>query len=74
MSKKHECLCICPPSPGLEEKIKNTKQKILNETGFENIDDIDILDMRTFTMITNRPSKTRSHDHSMAVDKANYWQ
>lgn len=70
MSKKHECLCICPPSPGLEEKIKNTKQKILNETGFENIDDIDILDMRTFTMITNRPSKTRSHDHSMAVDKA----
>lgn len=70
MSKKHECLCICPPSPGLEEKIKNTKQKLLKETGFENIDEVDILDMRTFTLLTNRPRKTRSHDHSPGVQRA----
>lgn len=70
MSKTCECLCICPPSPELEEKIKNTKQKILKETGYKNIDDVDILDMRTFTMITTRPQRTRAHDHSMAIDKA----
>lgn len=70
MSKKHECLCVCPPSPKLEEKIVNTKQKILNETGFRGIDDVDILDMRTFTMITTRQKKTRAHDHSIAADRA----
>ncbi len=70
MADTCECLCICPPSPELEEKIKNTKHKILQETGYEDIDDIDILDMRTFTMITTRPHKTRAHDHSIAVDRA----
>lgn len=70
MSNTPECLCICPPSPQLEEKIKRTKQKLLQEAGYKNIDDIDILDMRTYTMITSRPQKTRAHDHSAAVDKA----
>jgi immune inhibitor A len=70
MSKKHECLCVCPPSPGLEQKIHNTKQKILSEAGFEDIDEIDILDIRSYTLITDRPRKTRSHDHSIGAEKA----
>lgn len=70
MSRKHECLCICPPTPELENKINRTKQKILQEAGFRGIDDVDILDMRTYTMITTRPFKTRSHNHSHSADRA----
>ncbi|GGZ73917.1 M6 family metalloprotease domain-containing protein [Algibacter mikhailovii] len=70
MKRHDECRCICPPSPQLEEKIKSTKQKILGEAGFEDIDDIDILDMSTFTLIINRPKKTRAHDHVMSASRA----
>lgn len=70
MNKHEECLCICPPSPDLEAKILSTKQKILQETGHEDIDEIDILDMSTFTLIINRPKKTRSHDHAVSSSRA----
>ncbi len=70
MNRHRECLCVCPPSPDLENKIRSTKQKILKEAGYENIDEVDILDMSTFTLITSRPKKTRSHDHSMRTTRA----
>ncbi|WP_158850218.1 M6 family metalloprotease domain-containing protein [Algibacter sp. L1A34] len=70
MNKHQECLCICPPSPELEDKIRSTKKKILKETGFEDIDDIDILDMSTFTLITTRSKRTRAHDHSESLNQA----
>lgn len=70
MNKHDECLCICPPSPELEEKILSTKQKILKETGYEDINEVDILDMRTFHLITNRKKDTRDHDHVMSTSKA----
>lgn len=70
MNKTKECLCICPPSPEIEEKILSTKQKILQETGFKDIDDIDILDLSTFTLIMNRPDKTRAHNHIVSASRA----
>jgi immune inhibitor A len=57
-----EGLCIMPPDPQLEEKILQTKAAILREANLSEIDDIDILDMRTFTLISSRPRQTRAHD------------
>ncbi|HZH38056.1 MAG TPA: M6 family metalloprotease domain-containing protein, partial [Flavisolibacter sp.] len=56
------CLCVMPPSPDLEEKIIQTKEAILREMDLSNIDDIDILDLRSFTLIASRPRQTRAHD------------
>ncbi|KJD33530.1 peptidase M6 [Tamlana nanhaiensis] len=70
MNKHEECLCICPPSPEIEQKILSTKQKIFKEAGFEDIDEVDIMDLSTFTLITNRPKRTRMHDHRISADRA----
>ena len=70
MSTHQECLCICPPAPELEKKILSTKKNILKATGYKDIDEIDILDMSTFTLITSRPRKTRSHDFSASSSRA----
>ena len=42
---------------------------MLKEAGFHGVDDVDVLDLRTFTKITNRPRKTRAHDHSLAAQR-----
>lgn len=70
MNNQNKCLCICPPSPDLEDKIRKTKQKILKAAGYKDIDEVDILDMSSFTLITSRPRKTREHDHSTEALKA----
>lgn len=65
MTKHSSCcdgLCIMPPSPELQEKIMQTKAAILREANLSNIDDLDILDLRTFTLIASRPRQTRAHE------------
>ena len=51
-----------PPSPELQEKIVKTKQAILQEADLASFDDLDLLDLRTFGLIANRPRQTRAHD------------
>jgi immune inhibitor A len=51
-----------PPAPELEEKIVRMKEAILREADLSNIDDLDILDLKTFTLIATRPRKTRAHE------------
>ncbi len=55
-------LCVMPPSPELEERIVRTKQAILREANLSGIDDIDIMDLRTYTLIASRPRQTRAHE------------
>lgn len=73
MTRHSSCcggLCIMPPSPDLEEKIVQTKQAILRSADLSNIDDLDILDLRTFTLIASRPRKTRAHEFMGDAEKA----
>jgi immune inhibitor A len=58
----HNDLCIMPPSPELEEKIRQTKAALLREADLSEFDDVDLLDLRTFNLIASRPHKTRDHD------------
>src|SRR5881392_2281470 len=70
---KHACctgLCIMPPAPELEEKIVQMKQAILRDADLSNIDDIDILDLRTYTLIASRPRQTRAHEFISGVADA----
>jgi hypothetical protein len=54
-------LCIMPPSPELEEKIIRSKQRFMAGETLPDEPTVDVLDMRTFTLITTRPKKTRAH-------------
>lgn len=61
----HTCcggLCVMPPAPELEEKILKSKQQFLSGVDLDDVDDVDILDMRTFTLISSRPRQTRAHN------------
>ncbi|KAA2240900.1 M6 family metalloprotease domain-containing protein [Chitinophaga agrisoli] len=51
-----------PPSPELEEKIVRTKEAIIKEANLTGIEDIDIMDLRTYTLIASRPRQTRAHE------------
>ncbi len=69
----HTCcreLCVMPPAPELEEKIVKSKQKFLNGTNLDKVEDVDILDMRTFTLISTRPKKTRAHNFQSSLERA----
>jgi immune inhibitor A len=60
-----------PPAPDLQEKIVQMKAALISEAGLKDIDDLDIMDLRTFSLIANRPRQTRSNDFNEAVaDKA----
>jgi immune inhibitor A len=48
--------CFVPAAPELQAKIIRTKQFILAGTAFPKAASADILDLRTFALITNRPS------------------
>ncbi|MDQ6478414.1 M6 family metalloprotease domain-containing protein [Dyadobacter sp. LHD-138] len=61
-SSKGDHFCIMPPSPELLEKIVKTKAALLREADLADFNDVDILDLRTFSQITSRPHKTRNHD------------
>ena len=54
-------LCIVPPSPKLEDKIVRTKKRFLAGEALPAAETVDLLDLRTFTLITTRPKKTRAH-------------
>ncbi|WP_199611661.1 M6 family metalloprotease domain-containing protein [Flocculibacter collagenilyticus] len=58
-------LCIMPPHPDLHDKIDNSKRAFQEGSLLDDIDQVDVLDMRTFTLITGRPDKTRAHNHSL---------
>ncbi len=58
-------LCIMPPAPELHDKIDKSKREFMKGNPLDDADQVDILDMRTFALITGRPSKTRSHNHSL---------
>lgn len=55
------CLCVMPPAPDLAKRILKTKAIVLSgQTPSESIA-VDVLDLRTFTLIVERPNKTRAH-------------
>jgi immune inhibitor A len=54
-----------PPCPELHDKIDKTKHAFLNGDDLTDIDQVDLLDMRTFTLLTGRPEKTRSQNYTL---------
>ncbi len=56
-------LCIMPPAPELEEKIIRSKARMVAGAALPAAGtyDIDVLDVRTLHLITNRPNSTRAH-------------
>ena len=69
-SSKGDHFCIMPPSPELLDKIEKTKQALLREANLADFNDVDVLDLRTFSQITSRPHKTRNHDFVGEVREA----
>ncbi len=61
-SSKGDHFCIMPPSPELLDKIEKTKAALLREADLAEFNEVDILDLRSFSLITSRPHKTRDHD------------
>lgn len=61
-SSKGDHFCIMPPAPELLDKIQKTKAALLREADLAEFNEVDILDLRTFSQITSRPHKTRNHD------------
>ena len=53
--------CVVPPSPDLEERIVRSKQIFLAGETLPEEPQIDILDLRTLTLIMARPVRTRAH-------------
>lgn len=53
--------CICPPSPELEAKIVRSRERVLAGETLPEAATVDILDMRSYTLIASRPRKTRAH-------------
>lgn len=58
-------LCIMPPCPELHDQIDRTKRAFLDGADLSNYDQVDLLDMRTFALITGRPEKTRSQNYTL---------
>lgn len=58
-------LCIAPPAPDLYEKIIRSKVAFLGGDQLPEVDTVDFLDMRTYSLITARPAATRSHNNSL---------
>lgn len=58
-------ICIMPPCPELHDQIDQTKHAFLDGSDLSDYDQVDLLDMRTFTLITGRPKKTRSQNYSL---------
>lgn len=52
-------LCIMPPDPELHNKIDKSKDAFLHGSLLDQVDQVDLLDMRTYTLITGRPAKNR---------------
>lgn len=50
-----------PPSPQLEKKIINTKKRFLTGDSLPNKTTLDILDLQSLVLITQRPAHTRQH-------------
>lgn len=50
-----------PPSPQLEKKIIKTKQRFLTGESLPKETTLDILDLQSFVLITQRPARTRQH-------------
>lgn len=70
MTKHSSCcgeLCIMPPAPDLQEKIVQMKAALISEAGLSGIDDLDIMDLRTFSLIAGRPRQTRSNEFVASV-------
>ena len=70
--RTHTCcngLCVMPPAPDLEEKIMKSKQQFLRGADLDTIDEVDILDMRTFTLISSRPRQSRAHNFQASPGK-----
>lgn len=58
---KNDFYCIVPPAPELEEKILRSKKLVLAGKALPEAGTVDILDLRSYTLITSRPKRTRSH-------------
>lgn len=58
-------LCVMPPAPELHDKIDRSRRAFLEGSPLDDADQIDFLDLRTLTLITGRPSQTRSHNHTL---------
>jgi len=54
-------LSMVPPSPKLEEKIRNTKKRIKAGGSLPSQATIDFLDLRSYALIIGRPAKSRAH-------------
>lgn len=52
---------MVPPSPVLEKRILNTRRKFTLGESLPEKPTADVLDLRSFSLITNRPAFTRSH-------------
>jgi len=52
---------IVPPSPELEKKIIKTKKMFSAKEALPSTTTVDVLDLRSFQLITSRPMRTRSH-------------
>ncbi len=64
------CLCVCPPSPGLEKKIINTRKSLTKGAGYRSLKKADLLDAEVFAKIALRPRRTRAHDFHLAAAQA----
>lgn len=64
-------ICIMPPAPHLHDRIDKSKRAFLSGNPLADADQVDLLDMRTFTLITGRAAKTRSHNHSLDTGPVN---
>jgi immune inhibitor A len=58
-------LCICQAAPDLYEKIIRSQAAFIGGDQLPDVDTVDFLDMRTYTLITGRPSATRSQNYSL---------
>lgn len=52
--------CVMPPAPELEDRIIRTKEMVLAGGELPTVATVDVLDLRTFSLITGRPTKTRA--------------
>jgi immune inhibitor A len=69
--KKSKSCCIMPPSPELEDKIIRSKRQFVEGQPLPRSATADLLDFRTFSLITTRPPKTRADSFTSPTrDKA----
>ncbi len=58
---EHKIHCIMPPAPELEKKIVRSKKRFFAGEALPKAIEADVLDLRTLSLITTRPNKTRAH-------------